>query len=493
MGSVQVYWGDGTSTLVIRSGWEQFRDAIFNCRPTYVILTGKSGRGISVYLRYLIFYILLVAKKASNTVDKKASAQSTDTANSNEDAAHVSLNTYGGECHVTDPRIAYMDSTGKLYLITKDSVTPVANIYELLAADGARPHYYFSDNADINTDIRGTLVTIAACSGDIDTLKHFTNRFSEAWNKTRLNLIMPGLELVEMLGVFGGFAVEDVTFKYDVVGGNPRLAFSHCLGDENSSHFALVRDIVEIMFRAQDPHLKLWAVDLVSSVLDKALKGKARDALDSGIFCDCQIESIFSGLYSQVFSPPGFSALLPARSTMPATKLSEPICCTCSVRGVIREGCGSIVHSWLCWALVPPRCTTGQVVALCLGGGSIKLIRKIEDLAQLKEREHGVPTVSNYDIDGVLCRGNQKFCYQFTNAKKIEGELLAKLEVMLGALRSTTESEVSIIFVVPHENISEFTFPTGLQGVQQYLTTPHPCSKDVVNREARKRKRDKNN
>ena len=83
--SSTVYWAESTKLLVIREWWITYRNLILSDYPHCAKLTGKSGRGKSVFLRYLIFYILLEAKKLGNVVWSSTAE------------------------HTTDPRIAFMD------------------------------------------------------------------------------------------------------------------------------------------------------------------------------------------------------------------------------------------------------------------------------------------------------------------------------------------------------------------------------------------------
>ena len=175
--SSTVYWAESTKLLVIREWWITYRNLILSDYPHCAKLTGKSGRGKSVFLRYLIFYILLEAKKLGNVV-RSSTAE-----------------------HTTDPRIAFMDRDNVLYHITKDKIIPCGSRLELIAAFG-RPHYYFSDNVDVDDSGAGLLVTMALSSGDADVLKNFSKRMNAARFKARLLRTMPGLELDEMLQVF---------------------------------------------------------------------------------------------------------------------------------------------------------------------------------------------------------------------------------------------------------------------------------------------------
>jgi hypothetical protein len=167
-----------------------------------------------------------------------------------------------------------------------------------------RPHYYFSDNEDVDDAGAGSLVTMALSSGDANVLKEFSKRMDEARTKTRSDLVMPGLDLTEMLQAFPDLSAQAVTYKVDVVGGNPRLAFARQIADSWSTHYPLVCEVVEIMFPAEDVRHKQWAINVVCSALDMAKKNKAGDALDSSTFRDFVVTKVEDGVaeFGEVFA-----------------------------------------------------------------------------------------------------------------------------------------------------------------------------------------------
>ncbi len=175
-----VSWTESTNTLIIRELRVTYRDVILNRYPHCVKLIGKSGRGRSVFLRYLIFYILLEAQKL--VIDDAQRTPHVDT-------------------HLTDPRIAFMDRDNVLYHITKETITVFGSLRELVSAVG-QPHYYFSDDVDINDARAGLLATMALESWDGNVLKEFSKRMDEAHTMTRSNLIMTDSNLSEMLEIF---------------------------------------------------------------------------------------------------------------------------------------------------------------------------------------------------------------------------------------------------------------------------------------------------
>lgn len=256
-----VVWAESTNLLIIRELWVTYRDLILSGYPHCVKLIGKSGRGKSIFLRYLIFYILLEAKKLCNDVQTALPSAE----------------------HLTDPRIAFMDRDNVLYHITKETKITFGNRLELLAAVG-QPHFYFSDNVDVDDAGAGSLVTMALTSDDTnDALKEFSKRMDEARTKQRSVLVMPGLDLNEMLQVFSDLSAEEVTFKFDVVGGNPRLACARRFANRSSTYYPLVCEVVEMMFSGEEPRHKQWAVNVVCGGLDKLDSSTFRDFVVTGI------------------------------------------------------------------------------------------------------------------------------------------------------------------------------------------------------------------
>lgn len=266
-----VFWAESTNLLIIRELWVRYRDLILSGYPHCVNMSGKSGRGKSVFLRYLIFYILLEAKKLCQETTLPTAE------------------------HLTDPRIAFMDRDNILYHITKETMTTFANRLELVDVVG-QPHFYFSDNVDVDDAGAGSLVTMALSSGDTHVLKNFSKRMGEARTKRTSVLVMPGLDLSEMLQVFPDLSAEEVTFKFDVVGGNPRLACTRHFANKSSTYYPLVWQVVEMMFSREDHRHKQWAVNVVCVALDVAAKNKSSDALDSSTFRDFVVTGFEDGV-----------------------------------------------------------------------------------------------------------------------------------------------------------------------------------------------------
>eukprot|EP01033_Poteriospumella_lacustris_P014814 gene14813-10593_t len=180
------------------------------------------------------------------------------------------------------------------YLITTKTILPLVTQQQLMAH---RPHYFFADNVDIDHESRGSRVVMGLTSGDTHVLKKYTKRFAEAREKPRSRLFMRSPDLDEMIAMFSHVAAkEDITFRFDVVGGNPRLAFDKPVADSRSSYYSLVEQVVNIMFpvpaavavdRVRSEAwagLHRWAVETTSGALERAIKNKSDAASDSSTF-----------------------------------------------------------------------------------------------------------------------------------------------------------------------------------------------------------------
>jgi len=439
---------------------------ILSSFPYCVKLTGKSGRGKTVFLRYLVFYILLEAKRRSE--------RSTSEEISN----------------LTNPRIAFVDRDRKLYHITKEKIILFDSYFELKASAG-QPHYYFSDNIDFSDASAGSLVTMAVSSGDTEVLKEFTKRMNESHIQRKSELIMPGLELPEMLMVFSDLSAEEVAFKFDALGGNPRLIRASPSININSSFYCQVSAVVDLIFSSESQERKDWTVSVVCNVLNKAEENRASDALDSSTFRDFVVLEVtnLTVKFKEVFSSRflGFVASRIHSATETTTKATILKLFGSAGLGVFFE-----YEAQLSLLDAGPedvyncRCQrTNKIVELCLGGGNLKLIRNIQDLRTLRDGDSGIPTVSNYPLIDKLLFREKKFGLQMTTGRSHIGSE-TKLQDILKALDIQNEQDFSIVFIVPRDSLERFVFPTNLGKVSLYLTTSLPSTKTVIGKNVKK-------
>ena len=118
----------------------------------------------------------------------------------------------------------------------------------------------------------------------------------------------------------------------------------------------------------------------------------------------------------------------------------------------------------------------GILVELPLGNRSKVLVRTIEDLTALDKGQYGFPTICNFPlVDAVL---PPDIALNMTIGKTHRGAA-SKLNNITDAL-GINSNQLKMVFVVPYNSISEFTFPNDLGNVQLFLTTADEISKGTL-------------
>jgi hypothetical protein len=297
-----------------------------------------------------------------------------------------------------------------------------------------------------------------------------------------------------MLMVFSDLSKEEVVFKYDVLGGNPRLFRANPSINMNSLFYCEVSAVVELIFSPKSQERKEWIIGLVCNVLNKAAENRSTDSLDSSAFRDFVLLEVTNVAvkFKEVFSSRflGFVASrihVASEATTRATILK--------LFGSAGLGVFFEYEAQLSLLEAGPedvnncRCQrTNKIVELCLGGGNLKLIRDIQDLRTLRDGDSGIPTVSNYPLIDKLLFREKKFGLQMTIASSHAGGE-TKLQEILNALDIQNEQDFSIVFIVPKDNLERFVFPTNLGNVSLYLTTSLPSTKKVIGKSVKKRRR----
>ena len=181
-----VYWdGSSTKRLVIQPQWLQLYTQLIGGAQTHVLLEGKAGRGKSVFLRYMIIRML-------------------------EDPAIP---------HAATLAYVVMDSMGdsRTFWIAKKGfgVNVVDHIPE-------RPDYLLLDNVDSALNMRGEKLNLGLTSGDRELLKEFRKRVNEAGERGQ-NYAMLSLDLKVITLMFSDLSLAERQFRFDVLGGNPRM------------------------------------------------------------------------------------------------------------------------------------------------------------------------------------------------------------------------------------------------------------------------------
>ena len=248
-----VRWIDSSNELLIRDCWKDLFPIILS--KNNVILKGKEGRGKSVFILFVIFEILLCAKSKKRS---KFCPQANFPSN---------------------PRIIYFNCGNKRYLITLDGVFSIPSQGGLLPV----AHYCFSDGIDPGEANIGSLLTLAADSGEPNQLKYYWRHYDTLDFDEKATLYMPSLELQEMKLMYPDMDPEELEFKFDVIGGNPRMMWSKGCGNSDSPFVDPIIDVIRLMFGEEyvptnaetltkKQALGRWAIDNVVEQLECAMK-----------------------------------------------------------------------------------------------------------------------------------------------------------------------------------------------------------------------------
>jgi hypothetical protein len=424
-----------------------------------VILKGKAGRGKSLFLLFAVFEILYCAK------NEKSSDFVTD--------FHIPEN----------PRVMYISRDGKKHLATKSDV--------IIWNDVGWPvgiHYCFSDNVDIADAGVGEYLTMAATSGDATVLKEFTKRFNGS-DPPKAVLYMPSLDYEEMHTVFPTDRSE-LEFIFDVIGGNPRAmkirpvveikrfyeevksALLFVFGEEYTPE----RDS-EVQEQTSKQRLGRWAIDIVLMNLHLAMsnaQSSASPSTDSSFFMEFDVSPNYNYQHGDEQYSSFFLALV-------AGKLQET--CDNSLMDNLRSlfgasGMGNAfeytAHAAFAtiesvWCLK----STGEIEELQLGKRTVKRIRNISDIENLREDDYGLPTICNFPLVDAVLLPNTGLQMTTSASHGVSAEslssILAKLNIECG--------QFQVVFVVPANQLPNFRFPSGLKDVKMFVTVPEAMTR----------------
>ena len=454
----QVYWMDDTRTMLVRECWVLMLDIIVTKRS--VILEGKAGRGKSVLVLYIIFRILFCARS------------------NNWSFSNLPVE--------RDPCVAlvfYKDRDGYGHIISLDNVI-------ILNKNEPRPkaYFYFSDNCDIGDAHPGIVLTMAVTSGDDDKLPEFRKRLDGVGGEGGANLFLPSLTLEEMAEVFSADSEVTRSFKFNVVGGNPRKykfnAFSASPKDE---YYDFISGVVCKIFGSeyQPPSddsstmtekqtLCQFAIHLVVTHFIRATQKKMKT--DSSLFRENYAIGNDFTVYNERYSSRFLELVAGALSLRYKADIDGQLT---TLLG--RSGIGSMFEETAHWRLLNStgchyclRVSDRQIVPLPFGDRNVAMFHNVADVRNIPASVYALPSVCNFPIlDAILppCYG-----LQMTIAKdhKVSTSKLADIVSGMGLAANT---ELHIIFVVP--DIHNFTTPTNLPGVKLYITTPE-CSTEAV-------------
>jgi hypothetical protein len=447
-------WIDDVEVILVGDRWEELRDSILSGDHRYVLLKGKSGRGKSVFLIYLIYFIL-------------------NRARTNEDN-NVSQ-------HVKNPVIIYVDRLGVIHRVTleKVEITTVANYF------GA--HYFFSDNVDIAQGNLASQVCLGLTCGDKSKFKEFNKRMAEM-NATSIVRYMMSFSVEEMKALFNGkLNEEEIQFRFDVVGGNPRKFMQTSLL-ESIHYFDIIHAALKLMFGqdyvpddsgnvTEKQRLGQWAERLIQHTLETS---DDSDSTDSSLFKDYYFTGNPNGMVRENYATTFMGIVGGGIYSHLKGNLNESLKRLFGISGfgnAFEFSC----HGFILNSVSNERwCFNGnyETVKLALGQQNKVLIRNVADIEHLKDGDYGLPTVCNFPlVDAVI---KPDIVLQMTIGDRRERAIHRAGEIADAMGIST--SQMKMVFVVPIDHIETFSFPPGLaeMNVPMYLTSGEHVSKAVL-------------
>lgn len=482
-------WLDTTKRMLVRTCWTDMASILSG--KSHGVVKGKAGRGKSMFLLFLVFEILLCARSGS---------------------ASEFIENLKPPPNVV---IMYIDRSSNKYRVTTQGI-------ENYNGKAAGVTYCFSDNVDVSDANVGSALTLAVTSGDADVLKEFSKRL-QGVGEEQATLYMPSLTVKEMAQVFPTLSQQEVQFKFDIVGGNPRRYQSASLAAPSSKYGRVVADVLSWMFgpsyvppaspsaiptvapttvptaqpsavpstipsalpsaaptainsdqptAEQKRKLGRWAIDLVVGALDAAVESRSilpGPAIDSSLFREYIVRADYSKERED------FSSMFLA---IVACKLKKEF--EADVMGSLKNLFGSsgmgnafeyTSHIVLANTNAEQICWTsrGRYCKVALGNRRKVLIRNVADIAELKVGDRGVPTTCNFPfIDEVI---PPNLGVQFTTGCTHDVPNTSAPQI-IEALGLKNEADFTVVFVVPQDVLPLFRFPTNLGAIKMCVTVP---------------------
>lgn len=459
-------WMDSTKEMLVRDCWKDLMNLVLSKKN--VLLRGKAGRGKSMFALFMIFEILTCA------MEKKTSP----------------LLCPPGKAFPEDPLIVYVDREGNRHKVTLSSVS-------LLAPGGWPPgvHYYVSDNVDITEANIGSHLTMGITSGEADKLKEFRKRISAMVEEDKVIVYMPSLQLEEMSILFPLLSAEAVQFKFDIVGGNPRVIHQDEEVAPESNFYHVVLGAVVWMFgdeyqpseaEVQSPQQTLgkWAINVVVSAIELAVQesGSSSSMTDSSLFREFvvhggykkkieQFSSRFLGYVAAKLTEAGDANLLTSlKALFGAGGMGSAFEFTAHAK-IISE-----VEDHWCYS------STGRYEQFALGKRRTALIRNVADIANLRPCDYGLPTVCNFPIVDAVLPPDLALQMTISDRHEVSAEKLA--DIRAGMIVNET---FNIVFVVPDRIVPDFTFPKNLGDTRMWITVPGKVTRAALGKMCKNR------
>lgn len=442
----RVFWdGSSTKRLVIQPQWIQLYALLVNGDLTHVLLEGKAGRGKSVFVRYMIIRML-------------------------EDPVIPNTATFA---------YAVKDSIEKYSIFWIEKTNALVNVIKRISKE---PTYLFLDNVDSTLTMCGKL-NIGLTSGDIEGLKDFRKTISHARHFGK-SYAMLALDLKVMRLIFPALLTDDVQFRFDVLGGNPRLFLDHepvnveeyneqLISQELQSCFTMFFGVTYNHLMETPEGLRTrWAMCLI------AKRVQQRKECDSSFFLADFLTD--SGQCRVRFASTFLRLVAGALESKNDATLRDAL-----MKIVGSSGLGH-AHEYLSHkaflAGEPTTTTFGlntsqDVVELPVGlyGRQVTLVRNIQDLTNLPLTAYGLPTISNFPaVDAILFPNLLQMTISDTHDVAV-GKLSKIADVFKVPLK-----DLNLIFVV--ESVKKawtFKFPV-VQEINMFVTPRDVCTEEAL-------------
>lgn len=432
--------------LCIRPCFLDLHRAMLN--HTKIILNGKAGRGKTVFLVWFIFHILLQAKEARR-VRKETMSQGSF-------LSRVQSFIIGDQERSDDPTfnpvIMFCDRAQQKYYITLDSFHA--------DKDEGVVHYYISDNADIMIPA-GSILNLAATSGDLGVLPEFSKRLSEGI--AGRSLYFPAPDLTDVISIFPRMNTKERQNKFDIVGGNLRVYVSTEACSHKSTLYKSVRSTLDWLFGNElGEDVKSWAIGVIVTKVENA----SAHPSDNSLFREYTTTKDFVK-DEEVFASVALGFIAADLEAAAETNLRAQL-----ETMIGASGMGNLFEysAHKHFFLGGRRLLVDEnlkVVTMDLGSRRKVLIRTVEDIKQLQNSDYGLPIVQNFPlVDAIL---PPKTVLQMTISLR-HGGSVKSVTAIAGALGIPVQS-LNMIFVTPTKQLSKFSFNKHLRVCRQYKTT----------------------
>ena len=383
--------------------------------------------------------------------------------------------------------------------------------YFLLGERGATivisgsPDYFFSDDGQTSARMAKKL-TLLASSDEADRVKEFNKRLAES-RGSGWDVCMPSCEKSELQKLFPAMSDDELQFRFDVLSGNLRTFNSATMGGTapDQEWVDLVEEQLAWMFGKEyspsTSHSALtakqvlgeWAIRTIARQLAAGSKKPSdQDANPLRNFLRAFDVEPNSLERREIFASPFLGFVTQAvqhRNTATTQNMLEAIFGSGVGYAFEYEAHRSILgsqHPFIAQQLqAPTRPTSGKnkstTIQLDMTKKRKVLIRKIDDIKELKTGDYGLPSVPNFPlVDAVI---KPDICLQMTTSSKSHKGAVARLQDIAAALRISTK-DIKMVFVVRREALATFQYDTLLD-CDQYVMSHEP---EVATRPAKKQK-----